>query len=319
MIVNKSAAAVIVNYNGRETIRDCLRSLREQSTPFDEILVVDNDSPDRSWEGLEGEFPGTRVIKLDCNHGFPRACNVGIERSASELVAILNNDIHLDRDWLRNMLDRVTPEWDFWASRVLLSEKPGIVDSAGDGMTVIGAAYKTGHGKQAAGYLDARETFGACAAAALYRRTLLDETGGFDEDFFLIYEDADLSLRARLLGARCLFVPDATVYHRVNYSIGTLSHNYVFFGQRNSEYVFWKNLPFPLLLLRFPERILFDSLAFFYFMGKGRGLSFIKGKISFLRNFQVVMRKRKKIQQTRKIPWRELDRLLDRNWLKNRL
>jgi GT2 family glycosyltransferase len=317
--VNISAAAVIVNYNGKDTIRDCLDSLKIQSVPFTEIIIVDNSSPDSSWIGLEDEFPGIKVLRLSTNSGFPSACNTGIQHSCSEFVAILNNDIRLDPDWLKNMFLRISPDWDFWASRVIFAESPDLIDSAGDGMTVIGAAYKTGHKKQTSLFEKERETFGACAAAALYRRNLLDRLDGFDEDFFLIYEDADLSFRARLIGGRCLFVPDARVYHRVNYSIGTFSHNYVFYGQRNSEYVFWKNMPTPMLLLYLPERILFSLMSLVYFSGKGRLGSFLKAKADFLKHFSVVLKKRKKIQQKRKISCKELRSVLDRNWIKDRL
>ncbi len=314
-----SAAAIIVNYNGKDTIRDCLHSLRMQSVPFTEIIVVDNNSPDNSANGLEDDFPGISVFMLSTNSGFPSACNTGIQNSSSELVAILNNDIRLDQDWLKSMLARVTPQWDLWASRVIFAESPGQIDSAGDGMTVIGAAYKTGFKKQADLFGQERETFGACAAAALYRRSLLNRIDGFDEDFFLIYEDADLSFRARLAGGRCLYVPGALVYHRVNYSIGTFSHNYVYYGQRNSEYVFWKNMPTPLLLLYLPERILFGLMSLVYFSLKGRSVSFLKAKFDFLKHFNEILKKRKKIQQNRKISCRELRTVLDRNWLRNRL
>ncbi len=314
-----SVAAIIVNYNGRATIRDCLHSLRMQSVSFTEIIVVDNNSPDNSADGLEDLFPGISVLRLSTNSGFPSACNTGIQNSSSELVAILNNDIRLDQDWLKSMLDRVTPQWDLWASRVVLAASPGQIDSAGDGMTVIGAAYKTGFKKQADLFRQERETFGACAAAALYRRSLLNRIDGFDEDFFLIYEDADLSFRARLAGGRCLYVPGALVYHRVNYSIGTFSHNYVYFGQRNSEYVFWKNMPTPLLLLYLPERILFGLMSLAYFSLKGRLFSFLKAKFDFLKHFREILGKRKIIQQNKKITCRELRAVLDRNWLRNRI
>ena len=314
-----SVAAVIVNFNGKATIRECLDSLSRQSAPFAEIIVVDNNSSDESWRGLEKEFAGVRVIRLKSNTGFPAACNTGIRNSTAELVAILNNDITLDRDWLRNMLARVSPEWDFWASRVLFADSPGTIDSAGDGMTVIGAAYKNGHKKRAEAFNEARETFGACAAAALYRRTLLKRLEGFDEDFFLIYEDADLGFRARLLGCRCLYVPEARVYHRVNFSIGTFSHNYVYYGHRNSEYVFWKNMPAPLLILYLPERILFCLLSLVYFSLKGRFFSYIRAKAAFVGNIRTILEKRKRIQRSREITSRELRRMLDRNWLKDRL
>ncbi len=314
-----SVAAIIVNYNGNETIRECLQSLRSQSVLFSETVVVDNDSPDRSWEGLEEDFPGIKLIRLPNNSGFPAACNTGIRHSTSELVAILNNDITLDPDWLRNMMSRVTPEWDFWASRVIFAESPGLIDSAGDGMTVIGAAYKKGHGQPVGLFEQGAETFGACAAAALYRRELLNLLGGFDEDFFLIYEDADLGFRARLMGGRCLYVPQAKVYHRVNYSIGTFSRNYVYYGQRNSETLFWKNMPAPLLLLYLPERLLFNLAALFYFSVKGRLFSFLRAKVDFLLAFPGIMKKRKKLQQSRKLSPGELRPMLDRNWIKGRL
>lgn len=317
--MNISAAAIIVNYNGRETIRECLQSLESQSVRFSETVVVDNNSRDRSWEGLEENFPGITVIRLPNNSGFPAACNTGIRHSTSELVAILNNDITLDPDWLRNMMSSVTPEWDFWASRVIFAESPGLIDSAGDGMTVIGAAYKKGHGQTVGLFEQGTETFGACAAAALYRRELLNLLGGFDEDFFLIYEDADLGFRARLMGGRCLYVPQAKVCHRVNYSIGTFSPNYVYYGQRNSETLFWKNMPAPLLLLFLPERLLFNLLSLFYFSVKGRLFSFLKAKVDFLLAFPGIMKKRKKIQQSRKLSPGELRPMLDRNWIKGRL
>ena len=122
-----------------------------------------------------------------------------------------------------------------------------------------------------------------------------------------------------MAGGRCLYVPDALVYHRVNYSIGTFSHNYVYFGQRNSEYVFWKNMPTPLLLLYLPERILFGLMSLVYFSMKGRLVSFLKAKADFLKNFPEILKKRKEIQRSKKISCGELRALMDRNWLRNRL
>ena len=317
--MHPTAAAIIVNYNGQETLHDCLQSVTAQSIRFSEIIVVDNNSPDRSAEGLEEEFPQVRVIRQNSNAGYAAASNVGITNCGSDLVAILNNDIILDNKWLENMLARVSPDWDFWTSLVVFADSPEAVDSAGDGMTVIGAAYKSGHRQSSSLFSKDRESFGACAAAALYRRELLDATGGFDEDFFLIYEDADLSFRARLLGFRCLFVHQARVYHRVNFSIGTFSETYVYYGQRNSETVFWKNMPGSLLLLYLPERILFNLLSFAYFSWKGKPFAFCRAKIDFFRSLFTILHRRRAIQIERKLSARELRKSLDRNWLKNRL
>lgn len=311
-------SAVVINYNGEEFLRGCLQSLQRQSRPPDEILVVDNASTDGSLGILSEKFPDVRVLALPANLGFAEACNRGIEATDSDLVAILNNDLILDREWLNELLKHVSEEWGAWASLILFERSPNRVDSAGDGMSVIGAAFKIGHTQDVSAYRRPREVFGPCAAAALYRRSLLEEAGGFDSDFFLIHEDSDLNLRARMLGFRCLFVPTAQVFHRVNASIESFSAAYVFYGHRNSEILFWKNMPSGLLLTYLPERLLFNLLALLYFTFKGRGVSFLHAKLAFLKQLGSVLRKRRGIQQGRKLSAGRLRRQLERNWLKHR-
>jgi len=282
------------------------------------VIVVDNASTDASLKLLRDSFPDIKIVVSDQNIGFPAACNRGVQAATSELVAILNNDVILENHWLESLLAQVKPAWSFWASRIVFAAEPTRVDSAGDGMAVIGSAYKIGHGDLAENHTTQREVFGPCAAAALYRRSMLDTLGGFDEDFFLVYEDADLNMRARLLGFRCLYVPDATVHHMVNRSIGTFSHTYVYYGHRNSEILFWKNMPTRLIWRYFPERMLFNLISFSYFLIKGRGLSFLKAKLDFLRIYSETLRKRREIQDQRTTNDGELRSLLDRNWLRYR-
>lgn len=314
-----AVSIVIVNYNGERFLAACLNSLRAQTRRFQEIVLVDNASSDSSLALVGAQFPEVKIIPLTENVGYAEGCNRGIRASSGELVAILNNDIVLDPCWLENLLARDREPWSFWASRVVFASDPRLVDSAGDGMAVVGSAFKFGHGEAASEYLDEREVFGPCAAAALYRRSMLEQLGGFDPDFFLIYEDADLNFRARLRGFRCLYVPSAVANHHVNASIGTFSDTYVFYGHRNSEYVFWKSMPIGLLLLYLPERLLFDVLSFFYFVFKGRGACYLRSKGSFLRNWGTIMRKRRGIQSSRVLRSSEVRALLGRNWLRHRL
>ncbi|HLV02083.1 MAG TPA: glycosyltransferase family 2 protein [Acidobacteriota bacterium] len=310
--------AVVINYNGKQVIQACLQSVLQQRRPFNEVFVVDNASTDGSQDLIRDSFPQVHLIESARNEGFAAACNRGIKDSKGDLVAILNNDITLDPDWLDHLLKYNHPPWSFFASRILLEADPERLDSAGDGMAVIGSAYKIGHGAPARLFHQRREVFGPSGAAALYHRHLLEATGGFDEDFFLIYEDADLNMRARLLGFRCLYVPEAVVRHKVNLNIGTFSHQYVFYGHRNSEYVFWKNMPGLLLLLYLPERILFNLLCLIYFSRLGRGKSFLQAKVDFLRNSRKVFSKRRKIQAERQVAWHDFRRALDRNWFRYR-
>ena len=316
--VSETVSVVVVNYNGEAFLEECLQSILDQSRSPDQILVVDNASTDQSLSLLQTSFPDIPLLALRENLGYAGACNRGIEETTGELIAILNNDLVLDFRWLESLLEENSPTWDFWASRILFASDPSRVDSAGDGMAVVGSGFKIGHGDLASRHETACEVFGACAAAALYRRSLLEAVGGFDPDFFLIYEDADLNVRARLRGFRCRYVPGAVVLHRVNASIGSLSRTYVFFGHRNSEYVFWKNMPSRLLWSFMPERFLFNLLSLLFFLSKGRGGAFLKGKIDFIRKFPEIMQKRQRIQTSRKVSAAEFRTQLDRNWLKYR-
>ncbi len=318
MSVSSTVSLVVINYNGIEWIGDCLNSIFLQSRAPQEVLVVDNASIDGSPDIVRNGWPTVKLLELPRNIGFAAACNRGVAATTGDLVAILNNDIVLDADWLSSLLSHDVAPWDFWASRIVFAADASRLDSAGDGMGVVGAAFKHGHGLEKSDFGENREVFGPCAAAALYRRSLLDSLGGFDEDYFLIYEDADLSMRARLRGHRCLYVAAAEVVHRVNSSIGTISSTYVYYGHRNSEYLFWKNMPTPLLILYLPERLLFNGLSLGYFLLKGRGLDFLRSKLDFLRNLGAVLRKRRKVQSHNRLGSRQFNRILTRNWFKGR-
>ncbi len=310
---------MIVNYNGERFLAPCLSSVLSQTMPFEEIILVDNASSDSSLTLVQHRFPQVRVVRMERNVGYAEGCNRGIKASSGDLVAVLNNDAVLHSHWLEKLLEHDHQPWSFWASLILFASEPDKIDSAGDAMAVVGAGFKIGHQQPADHRTAPREVFGPCAAAALYRRSLLQATGGFDPDFFLIYEDADLNFRARLLGFRCLFVPDAVVYHHVNSSIGSFSHTYVFYGHRNSEYVFWKAMPLGLLLLYLPERMLFNLACFLFFLAKGRSISFLHAKIDFLRHFASLIGKRRAVQRSRILTTGQVRKILVRNWFRHRL
>ncbi|MBA2441854.1 MAG: glycosyltransferase family 2 protein [Rubrobacter sp.] len=242
---------VIPNWNGRRLLEACLASLREQSFRDFETLVVDNGSTDGSVELVELEFPEARVVTLEENRGFSAAVNRGIEESGSELVALLNNDTEQDPGWLAALVRAAEghPEAGSFASKLLDAGERGVLDGAGDALRRSGLPYRLGHGEADRGRYDSLSpVFGACAAAALYRRAMLEDVGRFDEDFFAYCEDADLSFRAQLAGYRCLYVPGAVVYHVGSASSGgKRSPTAVRLGTQNGLNVLVKNLPAPLV------------------------------------------------------------------------
>ena len=292
-------SVIIPNWNGRHHLEPCLQALRAQTFRDFEVVVVDNGSQDGSVPFLHEHFPEVQVVALAENQGFAGGTNAGIAVAQGEFIALLNNDTIAEPGWLAALQTATQEQADYgmWASRVVLDNRPTILDSAGDGLTMAGAAFKHGHLQPACDYTTPREVFGPAGAAALYCRRLIEELGGLDTDYFLIYEDVDLAVRARLSGYRCWYVPEAVVRHKVNASLGYMSWEYVFYGQRNLEYLFWKNFPLALLLRCLPAHLGFNLLALVYFVLRGHGLTFLHAKGAALRALPMLWQKRRVVQQ----------------------
>jgi GT2 family glycosyltransferase len=158
-----------------------------------------------------------------------------------------------------------------------------------------------GRSERADKYSRQEYVFGSCAAAALYRTGMLRDVGLFDEDFYLLYEDVDLSFRAQLRGYKCLYVPNAIVVHKGSGSIIRDSPLSVYFGHRNLEWVYLKNMPISLI----PRTILFHLLynfgAFLYFVGIGRGRHFVRAKVDAVKGIRPMLNKRRKIQRQKRV------------------
>ena len=200
---------VVPNWNGEIFLETCLSSLRRQSYEDFEVVLADNGSTDGSVPFVEENFPEVRVVRLPENRGFSAAVNAGIKAASpsAEHVVLLNNDTELDPGWLGALVGAADrhPEAGLFASKLVDFEDRRVLDGAGDALRKSGLPYRVGHGEVDRGQFE-RETFvfSACAAAALYRRSLFEDIGLFDEDFFSNCEDGDLSFRAQLAGYRCL-------------------------------------------------------------------------------------------------------------------
>ena len=245
---------IIVNWNGRDLLEDCLPSLENQTITAEEIIVVDNGSNDDSVEFLKRSFPSVKVVTLDKNYGFAKANNIGIRLASGSRIALLNNDTVVDSQWLEELNHALDnhPEVGFCASKMLMSRDPNIIDSAGD-MLGIAKAYKRGHGRpNGTEFNEPGYVFGACAGAAIYRSEMLNDIGLFDETFVTNLEDVDLSFRAQLVGYKCMYVPSAVVYHKVGETkrrIGWTDR----LTQRNNKLMWLKNAPGWLLIKYAPQ------------------------------------------------------------------
>ncbi len=211
---HQQLTVIVPTWNGEQLLRTCLHSLRLQTVPCG-VLVVDNGSTDSTHELLRNEFPSVDYLPLEQNFGFAKAVNLGIQKSRTEFVALLNNDTEVDPHWVEAGLKAFEcyPDYAFFASKMLNFRRRETVDSAGDCYGRGGLPHKRGMGEPASHYTLTGPVLGASGGAAFYRRKLFDRIGLFDEGFYLYLEDVDLSLRAQFAGLRCLYLPEAIVYH----------------------------------------------------------------------------------------------------------
>ena len=240
-------SVVIPNWNGAELLPSCLDALREQTLAGQEIIVVDNASSDDSCQLVADRYPEVRLLRLEENRGFSGGCNAGIMIANGEIIALLNTDAEADERWLEALVDvlRRHPEAGSAASKMLLHDRRDVINSAGDYYGHDGIPGSRGVWEQDAGQYDEEAwVFGACGGAAAYRRGMLDEIGVLDESFFMYCEDVDLAWRVQLAGWRCIYAPEAKVYHRLSATGGGALSS--FYTGRNTLYVIAKDMPSSL-------------------------------------------------------------------------
>jgi GT2 family glycosyltransferase len=300
---------VIPNHNGEAWLKGCLEGLAGQELGDFGVVLVDNGSSDRSVELVRELRPDAKLILLGENRGFAVAVNLGIAATKAEYVALLNTDTVARPSWLSALvraLKDAPPEVAAAAPRMLRMDEPSMVDDAGDALYWTGAAEKVGHGRPASEYAHPREIFSPSAGASLYRRSFLEDMGGFDERFFAYLEDVDLGLRGRLCGYRFIFEPAAEILHK-GHGSGVVGGPYVQLVTRNRLLLFTKNLPWSLLLKNL-ARLLCGQV--YFFLAYRRPFRSLAGYASFVRLVPHVLRERRRMKLRIRLESEEIDRLL---------
>lgn len=312
---------IIPNWNGKHLLPYCLDSLRRQSFADHEVIVVDNGSTDGSQELIQNAYPEVRLLSLNKNLGFAKACNEGIARSSGKYVALLNNDTEANLEWLEQAVSALEerPDASCVASKILMFDEREIVDACGDYYTPEGFAGKIGHLDSASKFVDRGEVFAASAGAAIYRRSLFEDVGVFDEGFFMVYEDVDLSFRAQLQGHKFLFVPTAVVYHHLSSSIGLDSDASVYYASRNIEFVYIKNMPTKLIARYFLLHIAAEIGLLYHNLRIGKSRPFLRAKVDAARGLPHLLKARQEIRKRSRISERELEAKMRPGWFVRRV
>lgn len=288
-------SVIIANYNGRIFLEKCLTSLSRQTYISTEIIIVDNGSTDDSVDYIKKEFPSVRLIVCRENLGFAKGSNIGIRESKGEMVATLNNDTEVVPEWIESLVDVMNSDKNIGmcASKMLFMKNRDIINSTGLCMSRSGACWDRGMSEYDNGQYDTIEDiFGPCAGAAMYRRVMLEEIGLFDEDFCAYMEDTDLAIRGRLAGWKCLYVPDAIVYHIHGGTAGYMSDYTIYYGNRNIIWVPIKNFPIWLLITCIPWMIGRNIAVIPYYILKGYGKTILRSKIDGIKGIPKMVVKR---------------------------
>jgi len=299
-------AVVIVNYNGEALLPDCLAALAAQTLAPAQIVVADNGSRDGSLALLRARHPHVRALELGRNLGFAGGANRGARATTAPWVCVLNSDATPAPDWLAELTSAPRDERTWALGSVLVSAATGRIESAGDQYSAAGYAYKLLRDRPLDDLpAEPYAVFAAPGAAPVFRRDVFDALGGYDERFFLYYEDVDLAFRAVLAGWHALLVPSARVVHRLGAT--TKSHARArFYVARNSVWCAVRCLPRtgprPLarrwlveLRTNRPRRLVAVEVA---------------GRVAGLAGLPRALRERRAIQAGRTVPLDRVDALL---------
>jgi len=317
--MNYKTSVIIVNWNGELFLERCLSALETQTIKPHEIILVDNASTDKSIE-IVRKFPSVRLIELDENTGFARGNNLAIEAASeeSEWIALINPDAFAEPRWLEELLTAAENNTDFdvFGSKLLNANDPSLLDGVGDAYHISGLVWRIGHGGMVSKHTEKQsEIFAPCAAAALYRRKLVLDLGGFDESYFCYVEDVDLGFRFRLAGYRCLYVPQSIAHHVGSGTTGGQHSDFsIYHGHRNLVWTFVKNMPGMLFWMLLPLHLFLNLVSIIWFARRGQGRIILRSKRDAILHLPEMWRKRQEVQRSRVSTDSDIWRVLVKSW-----
>ncbi len=297
-----NVSVLIPTWNGKELLRPCLDSLVQQTFREFEVIVAENGSTDGTREMLDLEYPWVRVVALAENLGFAQGVHAAYNVAGGDFIVLLNNDTEAEPAWLEALVGAANefPQADSFACKILLHQDRGRLHSAGDYYGRDGVPGNRGLGeKDGLEFSERGWVFGAQGAACAFRRELLEDIGFFDADLVSYCEDVDLNWRANLRGYRCLYVPEARVYHHVSATGGGAIAS--FYCGRNFIVVAIKDVPGPLWRRYWLQMVAQQFKITFAALRSIRGEAArarLRGQIAGLALIPSALRKRAAIQRT---------------------
>mgnify|MGYP001283104513 FL=1 len=313
-MVQPLVSVVIPHWNGVEVLSECLESLSETKYPNMEIIVVDNASTDGSPDWVSLNFPQVKLIENDQNYGYAGGCNRGAKTAEGEYLVFLNNDTIQDHHWLDGLVDFMN------LNSNVAAVQPKILDffertkfdyagGAGGWLDILGFPFARGRvfleqERDNGQYDKMRPIFWASGTAIMVRKSDFETAGGFDEIFFAHQEEIDLCWKFHLMGKEIWAIPNSTIYHKNAVTLPMFTRMKQYLNHRNSYLMVLSNYSLPITLYLAPIRFALELVAALYAIVRldlNHLLGIIQAQLWILFHPHVIIHRRKKVKQVRKI------------------
>ena len=306
-----TVSIIVVNYNSGTKLSRCLQSVNQTKLVVEtEVIVVDNASTDGSVDFVDIKFPGLTLIRNHKNLGYGAGNNIGAAHARGKYLAFLNPDTVIQSDWLSSLVATLESNATIGlvTSKILMINQPGMINACGNDVHISGLTLCRGLGKSSSDLNQLEEVCAVSGAAFAIRSNLYNFLGGFDKDFFLYMEDTDISIRSRLLGYKCYFVPDSVVYH--DYVLN-FSKRKTFFLERNRHLMLLKCFRIGTIMVLFPILLLAEIVTWSYILLRDTKNYYnkINAYLWIFNNLNSIMAKRRTIQKLRRISDKEILKL----------
>jgi GT2 family glycosyltransferase len=311
---------IIPHYNGIEILRNCLKTLYENHFTDFYTIVIDNGSKDGSQDMVRQEFPQVHLIQNESNRGYAGACNQGIAMAESPYVLLLNNDTEMPANFLDEMIQAIKndPRVAMVQPKILsIQDKSRFDYSGGAGGELDWFGYPFARGRifddveKDTGQYDAldQRVFWTSGCALLLRKSVIEEIGVLDEDFFAHQEEIDLNWRAQLAGYQNIVTTKTHIYHYSGYTLRGDNQRKMYLNHRNNLIMMIKNYSGLRLMLLLPLRLVMEVMTILtdllFWEGK-RARAVVNALIDLTKQIGPIRRKRKQVQKLRRVSDRQI-------------
>jgi len=313
--MDKKISIIIPHFNGIDILRDCLISLYANSYKEFDTVIIDNGSTDGSPVFIRDKFPQVGLVENDENLGYAGACNQGLLLSDTELILLLNNDTVVPENFLQEMLNAITasPNIAMVQPKIKSIQDKEYFDysgAAGGEMDIFGYPFARGRifdfVEKDEGQYDEMEDriFWTSGCSLLIRKSVVNEIGLLDEDFFAHQEEIDLNWRAQLAGYKNVVTCKTHIYHYSGYTLKSDNPKKMYLNHRNNLIMILKNYSFLNLIFIFPVRFLFEITTLFtdlIFWKTGRYKAILESLWYVFTHPFLIWKKRHHTQKLRKV------------------